>query len=48
MELLRSCPGQFPMLLELREVPTIENPLAEIAAVFDRLESLETTEATNA
>jgi sugar phosphate isomerase/epimerase len=45
MELLRSCPGQYPLLLELREVAAFENPLAEITAVFDRLESLEATHA---
>jgi sugar phosphate isomerase/epimerase len=45
MELLRSCPGQYPMLFELREVATMENPLAEIANVFDRLESLEASHA---
>ena len=40
MELLRSCPGQYPLLLELREVPEMEHPLDEIARVFDHLESL--------
>jgi sugar phosphate isomerase/epimerase len=43
MELLRSCPGQYPLLLELREVPDLQNPLAEITRVFDRLEGLEST-----
>ena len=41
MELLRSCPGQYPLLLELREVAEMEHPLDEIARVFDRLESLQ-------
>ncbi len=41
MELLRSCPGQYPLLLELREVPEMEHPLDEIARVFDKLESLQ-------
>lgn len=40
MELLRSCPGQCPLLLELREVLEMEHPLDEIARVFDHLESL--------
>src|SRR5580698_1102363 len=40
MELLRSCPGQLPLLLELREVAEMEHPLDEIARVFDHLESL--------
>jgi len=40
MELLQSCPGQFPLLLELKEVPEMEHPLEEIARVFDELDSL--------
>jgi len=40
MELLRSCPGQYPLLLELRDASEMEHPLDEIARVFDRLESL--------
>jgi sugar phosphate isomerase/epimerase len=43
MELLRSRPGQYPLLLELREVTDLQNPLDEINRVFDRLESLEST-----
>jgi sugar phosphate isomerase/epimerase len=45
MELLRSCPGQFPLLLELREVADMRNPVEEIARVFDRLEALEPANA---
>jgi len=45
MDLLRSCPGQYPLLLELREVASMQNPLAEIARVFDELEALEPTNA---
>jgi sugar phosphate isomerase/epimerase len=41
MELLRSCPGQYPLLLELREVAEMEHPLDEVARVFDHLESLQ-------
>ena len=48
MALLRSRPGQFPLLLELREVADIQNPMAEIVTIFDRLEALETSEVTNA
>jgi sugar phosphate isomerase/epimerase len=45
MELLRSRPGQYPLLLELREVTDLQNPLEEITRVFDRLEKLEPTHA---
>jgi sugar phosphate isomerase/epimerase len=45
MELLRSCPGQYPLLLELREVSTMQFPLDEIARVFDQLETLQSTNA---
>jgi sugar phosphate isomerase/epimerase len=40
MELLKSRPGQYPLLLELREVPTMEHPIDEVAKVFDKLEAL--------
>jgi sugar phosphate isomerase/epimerase len=40
MELLRSRPGQYPMLLELREVPEMEHPIDEVVKVFDNLERL--------
>ena len=29
MRLLASCDGQFPLLLELEEVPNLKNPLQE-------------------
>jgi sugar phosphate isomerase/epimerase len=45
MDLLRSCPGQYPLLLELREVATMQYPLDEIARVFDRLSTLQSTNA---
>jgi sugar phosphate isomerase/epimerase len=45
MDLLRSCPGQYPLLLELREVATMQYPLDEIARVFDRLATLQSTNA---
>jgi len=40
MSLLRSRPGQYPLLLELREVAGMTHPLEEIKRVFERLESL--------
>jgi sugar phosphate isomerase/epimerase len=45
MELLRSCPGQYPLLLELREVATMQHPLDEVNRVFDQLETLHTANA---
>lgn len=41
MALLRSRPDQYPLLLELKEVPGMEHPLDEVNRVFDRLEGLE-------
>ncbi|MFB3778655.1 MAG: sugar phosphate isomerase/epimerase family protein [Bryobacteraceae bacterium] len=40
MELLRSRPDQYPLLLELREREETPNPLDSVAAIFERLESL--------
>jgi sugar phosphate isomerase/epimerase len=40
MELLRSRDSQYPLLLELREVETMEAPLDCVNQVFDRLEEL--------
>jgi hypothetical protein len=45
MELLRSCPGQYPMLLELREVPSMQSHLDEITRLFDQLETLQPANA---
>jgi sugar phosphate isomerase/epimerase len=45
MDLLRSCPGQYPLLLELREVADMRSPLREITRVFEELEALEPTNA---
>jgi sugar phosphate isomerase/epimerase len=45
MELLRSCPGQYPLLLELREVAEMQHPLDEITRVFDQLEAVESAHA---
>jgi sugar phosphate isomerase/epimerase len=41
MTLLRSRKEQYPLLLELKEVPGMEHPLDEVNRVFDRLEGLE-------
>jgi len=46
MSLFRSQPGQYPLLLEVREVPEISNLIAAAAEVFERLEELETEEST--
>jgi sugar phosphate isomerase/epimerase len=43
MELFRSCPGQFPLALELRELPTMQNPLSDALRAFDSLEALKPT-----
>jgi sugar phosphate isomerase/epimerase len=40
MDLLRSRPGQYPLLLELREVSDMAQPLSEMNRVFDKLENL--------
>jgi len=40
MGLLRSGQDQYPLLLELREVPEMERPLDELRRVFDWLEQL--------
>src|SRR6185437_14803214 len=40
MELLKSRPGQYPLLLELREVPEMEHPIEEAVKVIDNLEAL--------
>ena len=40
MSALRCEPDQYPLLLELKEVPEIEHPLDEVQRTFDRLEEL--------
>jgi len=40
MSLLRSRPGQFPLLLELKEVEGMEQPLVRVNEIFDRLEKV--------
>jgi sugar phosphate isomerase/epimerase len=43
MQLFRSRSAQFPLLLELRENPELENPLTEVIRTFDKIEALEPT-----
>jgi sugar phosphate isomerase/epimerase len=38
MELLRSRPGQYPLLLELKERPDVPHPLETVREIFERLE----------
>jgi sugar phosphate isomerase/epimerase len=45
MELLRSRPDQYPLMLELKEVAEMQNPIGEIVRVFDELEALEPANA---
>ena len=40
MDLFRSCPGQFPLVLELKEQPGVENPFRVARQVFDALEQV--------
>ena len=40
MELLRSREDQYPLLLELKEVPGVKHPVDAAAEIFDRLENL--------
>ena len=39
MKMLRSRPGQYPLMLELKEVPEMQFPLLEMNKVFDKLEA---------
>jgi sugar phosphate isomerase/epimerase len=39
MELFRSCPGQFPLLLELKEQETHPHPLPQVKEIFERLDN---------
>ena len=40
MELLRSSQDQYPLLLELKEVPEMASPLEKVQEVFSRLEEI--------
>jgi sugar phosphate isomerase/epimerase len=44
MEKLRSTEDQYPLLLELREVPDMERPFDHVKQVFERLENLRSTD----
>jgi sugar phosphate isomerase/epimerase len=44
MDLLRSRAGQYPLALELREVPDLPNPVVAARALLDRLEELPPSE----
>ena len=41
MPMLRSRAGQYPLLLELKEVADMQNPLERVNEVFDRLENIQ-------
>jgi sugar phosphate isomerase/epimerase len=43
MNTLRSVPDQYPLLLELKEVADMQHPIDEVKRIFERLESLQTT-----
>jgi sugar phosphate isomerase/epimerase len=43
MSLLRSRPDQYPLLLELKEVPDFPHALENVKQIFDKLESLDAT-----
>jgi hypothetical protein len=45
MEMLRTRQDQYPLLLELREVPEHQNPLGEVLRVFEKLDAYETANA---
>lgn len=44
MKLLRSTPGQYPLLLELREVENMEHPIKAAKATLERLEELRSSD----
>jgi sugar phosphate isomerase/epimerase len=48
MDSLRSSPDQYPLLLELREVEDMAQPMDAVRAVFDRLEELSAAEKAEA
>ena len=45
MRLLREAPDQYPLLLELREVPEMAQPFETVKTVFERLENLRSDES---
>ncbi len=40
MNLLRSAPDQYPLLLEVHEVPDLQNPVREAQTILEKLEGL--------
>ena len=40
MEVLRSRGDQYPLMLELKEVPDRKHQIDDVPEIFDRLESL--------
>lgn len=44
MDLLRSHQDQYPLLMELKHVPEMANPISVVRGVFDRLENLQAPE----
>ena len=40
MDLLRTRPDQYPLVLELREVPEVANPIEAASEIFEKLERL--------
>jgi hypothetical protein len=40
MELLRSQPEQYPLLLELHDTPDFAQALEDVKGIFDKLESM--------
>jgi hypothetical protein len=44
MEKLRATEDQYPLLLELKEVPAMERPFDHVKQVFERLENLRSTD----
>ena len=47
MDLLRSADGQYPLLLELREVDEMQHPIDSARATFDYLEGLKSVDENN-
>jgi len=47
MDLLRSAEGQYPLLLELREVDEMQHPIDSARAAFDYLEGLKSPDENN-
>jgi sugar phosphate isomerase/epimerase len=45
MHLFRACPGQFPLVLELKEKPDVASPLEQVKQIFEQLEAQEEEES---